>query len=98
MLPERDPKEPGQLGAPVDTFNAEARLSLKALEPDPLQAFTDRTVVGQEVRGTVEKVLPIGIFVDLGNGAVGLVPERPTRRVFLSGPESAHHAGVALPT
>ncbi|MEU7037344.1 S1 RNA-binding domain-containing protein [Streptomyces sp. NPDC046237] len=110
-----------------DTFNAEARLSLKALEPDPLQAFAERTVVGQELRGTVVKVLPIGIFVDLGDGIVGLVPfrevhgrpaaspvedfevgeeiavvvaeiERPTRRVFLARPESAHHAAVALPT
>lgn len=109
-----------------DTFNAEARLSLKALEPDPLRAFADRTVVGQELRGTVEKVLPIGIFVDLGDGVLGLVPfrevhgrpaaspsedfevgeeiavvvteiERPTRRVFLSRPKSARHAGVALP-
>ncbi len=109
------------------TFNAEARLSLKALEPDPLQAFADRTVVGQELRGTVEKVLPIGIFVDLGDGVFGLVPfrethgrpaaspagdfevgeeiavvvaeiDRPTRRVFLSRPESAQHAGVVLPT
>lgn len=110
-----------------DTFNAEARLSLKALQPDPLQAFADRMVVGQELRGTVQKVLPpLGIFVDLGDGVVGLVPfrevhgrpvaspvedfevgeeiavvvteiERPTRRVFLSRPESARHVGFALP-
>ncbi|MEU7110793.1 S1 RNA-binding domain-containing protein [Streptomyces sp. NPDC046182] len=59
-----------------DTFDAEARLSLKALEPDPLQAFADRTVGGQEVRGTVEKVLPLGVFVDLGDGVVGRVPFR----------------------
>ncbi|MFB7312584.1 S1 RNA-binding domain-containing protein [Streptomyces sp. NPDC056192] len=59
-----------------DTYNAEARLSLKELEPDPLRAFADRTVVGRELRGTVEKVLPIGIFVDLGDGVFGLVPFR----------------------
>lgn len=109
-----------------DTFNAEARLSLKALQPDPLQSFADRCVVGQELRGTVQKVLPIGIFVDLGDGVVGLVPfrevdgrptasraedvevgeeiafvvteiERPTRRVFLSGPESARNECVVPP-
>ncbi|MGW7458140.1 S1 RNA-binding domain-containing protein [Streptomyces sp. NPDC054797] len=57
-----------------DTYNAEARLSLKALEPDPFQAFTDRTAVGQELRGTVDKVLPFGIIVDLGDGIAGLVP------------------------
>ena len=59
-----------------DTHNAEARLSLKALEPDPLRAFADRATMGQELRGTVEKVLPIGVFVDLGDGIVGLVPFR----------------------
>ncbi|MEU3431216.1 S1 RNA-binding domain-containing protein [Streptomyces gardneri] len=59
-----------------DTYNAEARLSLKALEPDPLQAFADRTAVGQELRGTVEKKVSIGVFVDLGDGIVGLVPSR----------------------
>ncbi|WP_329030510.1 MULTISPECIES: S1 RNA-binding domain-containing protein [unclassified Streptomyces] len=56
-----------------DTYNAEARLSLKALEPDPLRAFADRTV-GQEIRGTVGKTVPIGVFVELGDGFVGLLP------------------------
>ncbi|MFB6817178.1 S1 RNA-binding domain-containing protein [Streptomyces sp. NPDC056347] len=59
-----------------DTCNAEARLSLKALEPDPFQAFADRTVVGQEFRGTVERVIPIGVLVDLGDGIFGLIPFR----------------------
>ncbi|MFG3071779.1 S1 RNA-binding domain-containing protein [[Kitasatospora] papulosa] len=58
-----------------DTYNAEARLSLKALEPDPLRAFADRTV-GQEIRGMVAKTVPIGVFVELGDGFVGLVPSR----------------------
>ncbi|MFD3336678.1 S1 RNA-binding domain-containing protein [Streptomyces sp. NPDC058700] len=61
-----------------DTYNAEARLSLKALQPDPLQTFTGRTAVGQELRGTVEKVLPFGIIVDLGDGIAGLVSFRET--------------------
>ncbi|MBP2579562.1 ribosomal protein S1 [Streptomyces sp. PvR006] len=47
-----------------DTYNAEARLSLKALEPDPLRAFADRTLVGQEIRGTVEKTVPNGARVE----------------------------------
>ncbi|GGR52714.1 S1 RNA-binding domain-containing protein [Streptomyces roseolus] len=59
-----------------DTYNAEARLSLKALEPDPLRAFADRTPVGRELRGTVEKVLPLGVLVDLGDGILGLVSFR----------------------
>ncbi|MFF3014806.1 S1 RNA-binding domain-containing protein [Streptomyces sp. NPDC057939] len=57
-----------------DTHNAEARLSLRALEPDPFRSFADRTTVGQELRGTVAKVLPFGIIVGLGDGIAGLVP------------------------
>ncbi|WP_331734109.1 S1 RNA-binding domain-containing protein (plasmid) [Streptomyces sp. NBC_01220] len=78
-----DPTDVVQVGQRVscefigaDTHNAEARLSLKSLEPDPLEAFADRTVVGQRFRGTVEKVVSIGVFVDLGGGIVGLVPFR----------------------
>ncbi|MFJ7127420.1 S1 RNA-binding domain-containing protein [Streptomyces sp. NPDC098101] len=59
-----------------DTYNAEARLSLRALCPDPFQAFADRTTAGRELRGTVEKVLPFGALVDLGDGITGLVPFR----------------------
>ncbi|MGW7412781.1 S1 RNA-binding domain-containing protein [Streptomyces sp. NPDC054863] len=59
-----------------DTYNLEARLSLKALQPDPLQAFADQTAVGQELPGMVEKTVSIGVFVDLGDGIVGLLPFR----------------------
>ncbi|MEU9361256.1 S1 RNA-binding domain-containing protein [Streptomyces sp. NPDC048301] len=76
-----DPTDVVQVGQRVaceflgfDTYNAEARLSLKGMEPDPFQAFADRTVGGQELLGRVERVVPIGIFVDLGDGISGLVP------------------------
>lgn len=78
-----DPTDVVQVGQRVsceflqfDTYHAEARLSLKALEPDPLRAFADRTALGRELLGTVEKVVPIGIFVHVGDGIVGLVPFR----------------------
>ncbi|WP_033255652.1 S1 RNA-binding domain-containing protein [Kitasatospora phosalacinea] len=59
-----------------DTHSAEARLSLCALSPDPFQTFTDGTMVGRTLRGTVVKVLPFGACVALGDGVVGLVPFR----------------------
>ncbi|GAA3044838.1 hypothetical protein GCM10017562_02500 [Streptomyces roseofulvus] len=59
-----------------DTYNLEARLSLKPLEPDPLQTFADRTSVGREIRGTVEKTVPLGVLVDLGDGILGLIPSQ----------------------
>ncbi|TXS04882.1 S1 RNA-binding domain-containing protein [Streptomyces sp. col6] len=57
-----------------DTHNAEARLSLCALQPDPLRAFAYRTEAGHVLRGTVTKVCPIGVFVDVGDGIEGLAP------------------------
>jgi small subunit ribosomal protein S1 len=34
-----------------DTWTMEARLSLRAMQPDPFQDFADRVEVGQELRG-----------------------------------------------
>lgn len=59
----------------VDTWNAEARLSLRATQPDPFQTFADRTAVGQKVHGWVTKLVPFGFFVRVADATEGLVPE-----------------------
>ncbi|MFB7945359.1 S1 RNA-binding domain-containing protein [Kitasatospora phosalacinea] len=59
-----------------DTHNAEARLSLRALSPDPFRPFADGTMTGRTLRGTVVRVLPFGACVTVGDGVVGLVPFR----------------------
>jgi ribosomal protein S1 len=56
-----------------DTWNMEARLSLKALQPDPFQPFADVVAAGQELRGRVTKVVPFGVFVQIADGVEGLV-------------------------
>ncbi|MEU5660027.1 S1 RNA-binding domain-containing protein [Streptomyces sp. NPDC047737] len=56
-----------------DTWNLEARLSLKATQSDPLQAFADSTAVGQKLHGKVTKLVPIGVFVQVADGIMGLV-------------------------
>ncbi|RDI18279.1 small subunit ribosomal protein S1 [Lentzea flaviverrucosa] len=58
-----------------DTWNMEARLSLRALQPDPFQAFADITTNGQELHGPVTKVVPFGVFVQIADGVEGLVPD-----------------------
>lgn len=65
-----------QVGQPVsgefrqfDTTNGEARMSLKALEPNPF----DDLVVGQEHRGVVARVTPVGVFVRIVDGIAGLL-------------------------
>lgn len=64
-----------------DTWNLEARLSLRAMQPDPFQEFADRVAVGQELRGEVTKLVPFGAFVRVSDGIEGLV-----RRLDLATP------------
>ncbi|MFE8950109.1 S1 RNA-binding domain-containing protein [Streptomyces sp. NPDC007856] len=56
-----------------DTSNLEARLSLRATQPDPFQAFADRIAVGQQLHGRVTKLVPFGVFVQVADGIEGLV-------------------------
>ena len=57
-----------------DTWNGEARLSLRALQPDPLREFAAGAREGQLLRGVVTKLLPFGAFVRIADGVEGLVP------------------------
>lgn len=57
-----------------DTSNGEARLSLRALQPDPVRAFLDEAAVGEVLQGRVTKLVPFGIFVQVADGVHGLAP------------------------
>ncbi|WP_432164111.1 S1 RNA-binding domain-containing protein [Streptomyces tendae] len=56
-----------------DTWNGEARLSLRATQPDPFLWFVDDIAVGQRLTGQVTKVLPFGVFVRVAEDIEGLV-------------------------
>ncbi|MGQ4348984.1 S1 RNA-binding domain-containing protein [Streptomyces sp. SAS_275] len=56
-----------------DTWNLEARLSLKATQPDPFQVFADAIAVGQQLPGLVTKMIPFGVFVQVADGIEGLI-------------------------
>ncbi|MFJ9033959.1 S1 RNA-binding domain-containing protein [Streptomyces sp. NPDC102274] len=58
---------------PFDTWNLEARLSLRGTRPDPFLAFADRNAVGQTLHGQVTKLVPFGAFVQVADGIEGLV-------------------------
>ncbi|GAA4192758.1 hypothetical protein GCM10022252_34660 [Streptosporangium oxazolinicum] len=57
----------------LDTHNGEARLSLRATQPDPFQQFARRVHVGQMLHGPVTKVVPFGAFVRVADGIEGLI-------------------------
>lgn len=45
-----------------DTWNGEARLSLRAMQPNPFQAVADGLAVGRILRGWVTKLVPFGAW------------------------------------
>ncbi|SDN62586.1 S1 RNA-binding domain-containing protein [Streptomyces wuyuanensis] len=71
-----------------DTWNVEARLSLRANRPDPFQAFADATDVGQELRTRVTKVLPFGVVVEIFDEVEAVI-----HRSELAGEPATAHRG-----
>ncbi|WP_354638107.1 S1 RNA-binding domain-containing protein [Kitasatospora camelliae] len=57
-----------------DTWNGEARLSLRATQPDPFQTFADGLAVGRTLSGSVTRLVPFGAFVQVADGIEGLIP------------------------
>ncbi|MDW5327958.1 S1 RNA-binding domain-containing protein [Plantactinospora sp. KLBMP9567] len=76
-----------------DTWNLEARLSLRATRPDPFQVFADGAAVGQKLHGRVTKLVPIGVFVQVADGIEGLVPPRELAWTPVEGPSDVVQVG-----
>lgn len=76
-----------------DTTNGEARLSLRALRPDPFQIFADNAAVGQHLTGTITKVIPFGVFVEVADGVHGLIHKDNLADAQVDTPEQAVQLG-----
>ncbi|MFJ4776562.1 S1 RNA-binding domain-containing protein [Streptomyces sp. NPDC088762] len=76
-----------------DDWNVEARLSLRALQPDPFVTFAERTAVGRSLRGQVTKLVPFGAFVRVADGVEGLVHLRDLARTPDETPEDVVQVG-----
>ncbi|MFC4117364.1 S1 RNA-binding domain-containing protein [Nonomuraea zeae] len=76
-----------------DTTNGEARLSLRAQRPDPFQIFADNAAVGQHLTGTITKVIPFGVFVEVSHGVHGLIHKDDLADVQVDTPEQAVQLG-----
>ncbi|MFD6951318.1 MULTISPECIES: S1 RNA-binding domain-containing protein [unclassified Nocardiopsis] len=76
-----------------DTSNGEARLSLRATQADPFQAFADGVVEGQVLHGHVTKLVPFGAFVQVADGIEGLVRLRELTETPVEAPEDAVRVG-----
>ncbi|WP_241479696.1 S1 RNA-binding domain-containing protein [Nocardiopsis lucentensis] len=73
--------------------NGEARLSLRAMQPDPFQAFADSVEKGQVLYGRVTKLVPFGVFVQVADGVEGLVHLRELTEMPLEAPEGVVQVG-----
>jgi small subunit ribosomal protein S1 len=76
-----------------DTWNGEARLSLRAMQPDPFLAFADGIAVGRTLRGQVTKLVPFGVFVQVADGVEGLVHLRELTWPPVAAPEDVVRVG-----
>ncbi|MCX4749792.1 S1 RNA-binding domain-containing protein [Kitasatospora sp. NBC_01287] len=76
-----------------DTWNGEARLSLRATRPDPFQAFADSVAVGRLLDGVVTKLVPFGAFVRVADGIEGLVHLDELSRTPVAAPEDVVRVG-----
>ncbi|MEV5439835.1 S1 RNA-binding domain-containing protein [Streptomyces sp. NPDC052682] len=76
-----------------DTWNLEARLSLRATQPDPFQQFADRVAVGQKLHGQVTKLVPFGVFVRVADGIEGLIHLRELASVPVETPSDFVQVG-----
>lgn len=79
-----------------DTWNGEARLSLRATQPDPFTVFVEGIVVGQRLSGRVTKLVPFGVFVEVADGIEGLVHLSELSAVPVAAPEDVVQVGDQL--
>lgn len=79
-----------------DTINGEARISLRALQPDPFKEFADAAREGQGFHGTVTKIVPFGVFVKIAEGVEGLVPTNELVPMPVETPEQPVQVGDRL--
>ncbi|MEV0904287.1 S1 RNA-binding domain-containing protein [Streptomyces hokutonensis] len=79
-----------------DDWNGEARLSLRAMQPDPFATFAEGVTVGQALHGQVTKVVPFGVFVRVADGIEGLVHLREFAGMSVGTAESIPQVGDEL--
>jgi ribosomal protein S1 len=79
-----------------DTWNGEARLSLRATKPDPFVTLADAITVGQTLRGPVTGLISFGAFVEVTDGIVGLVHLRELSWEPVEAPEDVVRVGEEI--
>ncbi|MFZ4206651.1 S1 RNA-binding domain-containing protein [Streptomyces griseoincarnatus] len=79
-----------------DTWEGEARLSLRATRPDPFLGFAEGVTAGQRLTGRVTKLVPFGVFVQVAEGVEGLVRLPELSSAPIEAPEDVVRAGEEI--
>ena len=80
----------------VDYSKERISLSLRRTQSDPWQVFADTHSVGQLVYGRITKMVPFGVFVQVGEGIEGLVHISEMAAHHVESPEQVTAAGEEL--
>jgi len=62
----------------LDTDRRRISLGMKQLTGDPWEGISERIPVGKKLTGKVQKVASFGVFVEVEEGVVGLIPASET--------------------
>jgi small subunit ribosomal protein S1 len=80
----------------VDMDRERISLGLKQTQPDPWQELVKRFPVGSIIEGKVTKLVPFGVFVELGDGVEGLVHISEMAKVHVETPEQVTAVGETV--
>jgi small subunit ribosomal protein S1 len=80
----------------VDMDRERISLGLKQTQTDPWQELVKRFPVGSIIEGRVTKLVPFGVFVELGDGVEGLVHISEMAKVHVETPEQVTAVGEVV--
>ena len=80
----------------VDLNRERISLGLKQTTEDPWRTLVKEYPVSSIVEGTVTKIVPFGVFVDLGNGIEGLVHISEMAHVHVDHPSQVTRVGAKV--
>ncbi|MBE0417386.1 MAG: 30S ribosomal protein S1 [Coriobacteriia bacterium] len=80
----------------VDMDRERISLGLKQTQPDPWQELVKKFPVGSIIEGRVTKLVPFGVFVELGDGVEGLVHISEMAKVHVETPEQVTAVGESV--
>ncbi|MDR0850439.1 MAG: S1 RNA-binding domain-containing protein [Christensenellaceae bacterium] len=80
----------------VDRVGKKVSLSIKALEPNPMEAKIKKVKVGDVVEGKVERILPFGAVISFGEGLEGLLHVKEASHYYVKNVYEVAKVGQTL--